>query len=149
MEGADLGAQLEISAVANRSIALGVRPTKFESWRTDSIAEVILGESFNLSKVVFRHLENGRGNRSNIYLTYVKLKGKNQYSWEHRGYQTNSDGVGCCFSQNCKCRYMNMRASINNTLDVYEQMTNPVDLKCNMRILDRKQNDLHMDSSVS
>lgn len=40
---------------------------------------------------------------------------------------------------------MNMRASINNTLDVYEQMTNPVDLKCNMRILDRKQNDLHMD----
>lgn len=57
--GVDLGGKLERSAVANRSTALGVRPTEFESRYINSMVGVPGGESFNLSEVVFLHLENG------------------------------------------------------------------------------------------
>ena len=43
--------------------------------RSNSIALVHLGESFNLSKVVFPHLQNRR-NLSNIDLIDVRIKGK-------------------------------------------------------------------------
>lgn len=129
-----MGRQLDISDIVNGSTVLGLRPTKFEKC-SNSISMVPLRESFNLSKVLFPHLENRRRKLGNIYLVCVNIKGKNQYLKALGLLGQTSVVVVVVIGILSVDTYIQM-VNIKSTLCLCEQMMNEIDLKCSRRILD-------------